>query len=47
MNDALKAVFGLTTGTTPVEVFVYPTLMCTALVVLVCLTAPRLLSPRL
>ena len=47
MNDALKAVFGLTTGTTPVEVFVYPTLMCAALVVLVCLTAPRLLSPRL
>ncbi len=47
MNDALKAVFGLTTGTTPVEVFVYPTLMCAALVVLVCLTGPRLLSPRL
>ena len=47
MNDALKAAFGLTTGTTPVEVFVYPTLMCAALVVLVCLTAPRLLSPRL
>ena len=47
MNDALKAVFGLATGTTPVEVFVYPTLGCAALVVLVCLTAPRLLSPRL
>jgi ABC-2 type transport system permease protein len=47
MNDALKAVFGLATGTTPVEVFVYPTLTCAALVVLVCLTAPRLLSPRL
>ncbi len=47
MNDALKAVFGLTTGTTPAEVFVYPTLICAALVVLVCLTAPRLLSPRL
>ena len=47
MNDALKAVFGLTTGTTPVEVFVYPTAICAALVVLVCLTAPRLLSPRL
>jgi ABC-2 type transport system permease protein len=47
MNDALKTVFGLTTGTTPVEVFVYPTAICAALVVLVCLTAPRLLSPRL
>ena len=47
MNDALKAVFGLATGTTPVEVFGYPTLTCAALVVLVCLTAPRLLSPRL
>ena len=47
MNDALKAVFGLATGTTPVEVFVYPTLMSAALVVLVCLTAPRLLSPRM
>ncbi len=47
MNDSLKAVFGLETGTTPVEVFVYPTLACAALVVLVCLSAPRLLSPRL
>jgi ABC-2 type transport system permease protein len=47
MNDALKAVFGLTTGTTPLAVFVYPTVICAALVVLVCLTAPRLLSPRL
>ena len=47
MNDALKAVFGLTTRTTPVEVFVYPTVICAALVALVCLTAPRLLSPRL
>ena len=46
-NDALKAVFGLTTGTSPLEVFVYPTIICAALVVLVCLTAPRLLSPRL
>src|SRR3712207_409959 len=46
MNDALKTVFGLATGTTPVEVFVYPTLTCAALVVLVCLAAPRLLSPR-
>ena len=47
MNDALKAVFGLTSGTTPAEVFVYPTAICATLVVLVCLTAPRLLSPRL
>ncbi len=47
MNDALRTVFGLTTGTAPVEVFVYPTVICAALVVLVCLTAPRLLSPRL
>jgi ABC-2 type transport system permease protein len=46
-NDALKTVFGLQTGTTPLEVFVYPTIICAALVVLVCLTAPRLLSQRL
>lgn len=46
-NDALKRVFGLATGTTPVEVFVYPTIICVVLVVGVCLTAPRLLSPRL
>ena len=45
-NDALKAVFGLTTGTTPLEVLVYPTIICCAFVFLVCLTAPRLLSPR-
>jgi ABC-2 type transport system permease protein len=46
-NDALKAVFGLTTQTTPLEVFVYPTLIAALLVLGVCLTAPRLLSPRL
>jgi len=46
-NDALKAVFGLTTRTTPLEVFVYPTLIAALLVLGVCLTAPRLLSPRL
>jgi ABC-2 type transport system permease protein len=46
MNDALKAVFGSTGATTPAEVFVYPTLICAALVALVCLTAPRLLSFR-
>ena len=47
MNDALKVVFGLRSGTTPAEVFVYPTVICASLVALVCLTAPRLLSPRL
>jgi ABC-2 type transport system permease protein len=46
-NDALKHVFGLATSTSPVETFVYPTLICTALILLVCLTAPRLLSHRL
>jgi ABC-2 type transport system permease protein len=47
MNDALVAVFGLVPGTTPPVVFVYPTIVCAVLVALVCLTAPRLLSPRL
>jgi ABC-2 type transport system permease protein len=46
-NDALKTVFALTTGTAPLEIFVYPTVICAALVLIVCLTAPRLLSPRL
>jgi ABC-2 type transport system permease protein len=45
-NDALKNVFDPTTGTVPFEVFVYPATICAALVVLVCLTAPRLLSFR-
>ena len=45
-NDAMKYVFGQQTGTTPLEVFVYPTVICAALVFLVCLTAPRLLSER-
>jgi len=45
-NDALQTVFGLATGTTPLEVFVYPAVICAVLVVLVCLTAPRLLSER-
>jgi ABC-2 type transport system permease protein len=45
-NDALMTVFGLATGTTPLEVFVYPTMICALLVALVCLTAPRLLSLR-
>jgi ABC-2 type transport system permease protein len=46
-NDALRTVFGLTTETTPLEVFAYPTIICAVLVFLVCLTAPRLLSHRL
>jgi ABC-2 type transport system permease protein len=45
-NDALMTVFGLATGTTLLEVFVYPTMICAVLVALVCLTAPRLLSLR-
>ncbi len=45
-NDALKTVFGLATSTTPLEVFIYPAMICAVLVVLVCLTAPRLLSQR-
>jgi ABC-2 type transport system permease protein len=46
-NDALKTVFGLTTDTTPLEVLVYPTVICAVLALAVCLTAPRLLSVRL
>ena len=45
-NDALKYVFGLATGATLLQTFVYPTIVCAALVALVCLTAPRLLSLR-
>lgn len=47
MNDALKAVFGLATGTTPFEVLVYPGVIAAVLVLGVCLTGPRLLSPRM
>ena len=47
MNDALRAVFGLAAHNAPFEVFIYPTVICTLLVVGVCLTGPRLLSPRL
>src|ERR671916_958682 len=47
MNDALKEVFGLSTGAVPLEVFVYPGLIAAVLAFGVCLTAPRLLSPRL
>src|SRR3712207_4360629 len=44
--DAMKTVFGLTTGITPLQTFVYPTMICAVLVAGVCLTAPRLLSLR-
>ena len=46
-NDALRAVFGLTARNPPLDVFVYRTLIAALLVLGVCLTAPRLLSPRL
>lgn len=46
MNDALKTVFGLTTRTAPLEVFLYPTIICAVLAGAVLLTAPRLLSVR-
>src|ERR687898_1765959 len=36
-DDALKTVFGLSTGTTPLEILVYPTIICTALIFIVCL----------
>jgi ABC-2 type transport system permease protein len=45
-DDALKTVFGLTTGTTLLEILVYPTVICAVLAGAVCLTAPRLLSQR-
>lgn len=47
MNDALKEVFGVASGMSPAEVFVFPTVICVVVAVAVCLTAPRLLSPRL
>jgi ABC-2 type transport system permease protein len=46
MNDALKAVFGLTTAAVPLDVFVYPAIIAAALAFGVCLTGPRLLYPR-
>lgn len=46
-DDAMKTVFGLSTGTTPLEVLVYPSIICAVLAFAVCLTAPRLLSQRL
>lgn len=47
MNDALKEVFGVSGAMSPTEVFIFPTFICAAFAVAVCLTAPRLLSPRL
>jgi ABC-2 type transport system permease protein len=46
MNDALKEVFGLSTGAVPLEVFVYPSIIAAVCALGVCLTASRLLSPR-
>ena len=45
-NDALKTVFGLTTGTSPTEAMVFPLLICAVMALVVCLTAPRLLRAR-
>ncbi len=47
MNDALKEVFGVSGAMSPTEVFVFPTFICAVFAAAVCLTAPRLLSPRL
>jgi len=46
-DDALKTVFGLSTRTTPLEILIYPSVICAVLAFAVCLTAPRLLSQRL
>ena len=46
MNDALKTVFGLATKTAPLEVFIYPTLICAFIAAAVLFTAPRLLTVR-
>jgi ABC-2 type transport system permease protein len=46
MNDALQAVFGLASRSAPFEVFLYPSIVAAVLAIGVCLTAPRLLSPR-
>lgn len=47
MNDALQAVLGMTVQTSPAAVFVFPAIICAIMTVGVCLTAPKLLSPRL
>ena len=44
---ALKAAFGLATQTPPAAVFIFPAIICAAMAVAVCLTGPKLLSPRL
>ncbi|QYJ16660.1 hypothetical protein Rxycam_02495 [Rubrobacter xylanophilus DSM 9941] len=46
MNDALKEVFGLATAASPLAVILLPTLISALAAAAVCLTAPRLLSPR-
>jgi ABC-2 type transport system permease protein len=46
-DDALKTVFGMSTGTTALEILVYPTIICAVIAGAVCLTAPRLLSQRM
>src|ERR687894_1241803 len=45
-DDAMKTVFGYTTATPPLEILIYPTIICAVLAFVVCLTAPRLLSQR-
>jgi ABC-2 type transport system permease protein len=46
-NDALKTAFGAdAVARAPWEIFVYPSVICAVLVFLICLTGPRLLSPR-
>jgi ABC-2 type transport system permease protein len=45
-DDAMKTVFGHTTATPPLEILIYPTIICAVLAFVVCLTAPRLLSQR-
>ena len=46
MNDALGVVFGLRGTFTPAEIFVYPAIICALVAAAVCLTGPKLLSPR-
>ncbi len=45
-NDALKAVFGAAPQLVGPATFLYPTIICAVLLVLVCMTGKRLLSPR-
>ncbi|WP_047864661.1 ABC transporter permease [Rubrobacter aplysinae] len=47
MNDALQAAFGLATSTPVAAIFIFPTLICAVMAAAVCLTGPRLLSPRM